>query len=313
MITGIHHVTALASTPQPNVDFYVGVLGLRLIKQTVNFDDPTVYHLYYGDGVGTPGTLMTFFPYGHILPGKRGTGETFSVTFEVPTGTLDWWHERLAVNNIPSGEEVVFGKRVVWGLDPDGLRVEFEEYSDETAFSAWEGSPVPADKAIRTIRRVTLTPNDPMGERSTESLISKTMEFRTGDSEGGRTRYYAGSSEIDIVRGLFSHRFQSSAGTIHHVAFRNIDDASQAEWRQKIVDAGYNITPFIDRDYFHSLYFREPGGVLFELATDAPGFAIDEDIEHLGERLQLPEQYEHKREYLQSVLAPIKVPNGVNA
>jgi glyoxalase family protein len=304
MITGIHHVTAIASTPQPNVDFYVGVLGLRLIKKTVNFDDPGTYHLYYGDGIGTPGTLMTFFPYGHILPGKRGTGETASVTFQVPVGSLNWWKDRLT--STEHGEEVVFGQQVLWALDPDGLRVEFEEAEILTDFTHWEDAPVPRDKAIRTISRVTLAPHT--NQNASEELFENHLGFQPHSTEGSYTRFRVGESWVDVYRDSTMPKAQSSAGTIHHVAFRNRNDAEQEQWLQKLVQAGRNTSPIMDRNYFHSIYFREPGGILFELATDGPGFLIDEPLETLGEHLQLPPQYEPKREDLHSILPKLVMP-----
>jgi glyoxalase family protein len=303
MITGIHHVTALASTPQANVDFYVGVLGLRLIKKTVNFDDPGTYHLYYGDGIGSPGTLMTFFPYGHILPGKRGTGETASVTFQVPSGSLDWWCERLATAGHETGEEQIFGNRVIWGLDPDGLRVEFEEADTLADFTYWENSDVPLERAIRTISRVTLTPNP----GQTEEFVASLLGFQKLGSQDERTRFVVGDSFVDIVDSTMP-RAQSSAGTIHHVAFRNPNDEQQEEWLKKLVAAGRNASPVMDRNYFNSIYFREPGGVLFEFATDGPGFSVDEPLDALGEQLMLPVQYESKREQLLAILPELRLP-----
>lgn len=311
MVLGIHHVTAISGDAQENVDFYVGVLGLRLVKKTVNFDDPSVYHLYYGDGIGRPGTLMTTFPYGHILPGKRGRGETASITFEVPVGSLDFWATRLAVEAKASGEEVIFGKRVVWAHDPDGLRVEFEEVEVPTEFSVWEGSPVPAEHAIRAIRRVTLLPMDGPGIGefpTTEDAITGMLGFERMDSEGNRERFKVGVSEVDVLRDPSLPRHQSSAGTVHHVAFRNADDEVHEDWLKRLLSSGFHVSPIMERNYFRSIYFREPGGVLFEFATDAPGMMIDEPEATLGEALMLPAQYEHKRAYLNSVLADLRVP-----
>ncbi|MBI1332608.1 MAG: ring-cleaving dioxygenase [Armatimonadetes bacterium] len=313
MILGIHHVTAIASHPQPNVDFYVGVLGLRLVKQTVNFDDPGVYHLYYGDGVGSPGTLLTFFPYGDILPGKRGRGETISMMFEVPPGSLDWWCTHLSVQNIPNGIETIFGRQVVWALDHDGMRVELEEADGPTEVVEWKGSIVPTDKAIRRIKRLTLAPNDFAGIgdfRTTEDALTGMFEAEKIGREGTRTRYRLGDSEVDVYREEGMPRAQNSAGTVHHVAFRNASPEIQEQWLMKLMKAGFHTSPVTERDYFKSIYFREPGGVLFEFATDGPGFQIDEDEPTLGTHLKLPSRYEPLRPQLQVVLPKLNLEFG---
>jgi len=339
VILGIHHVTAIAEDAQKNVDFYVKVLGLRMIKKTVNFDDPGVYHLYYGDGVGTPGTLMTFFVYRQIRQGVRGQGETVSVTFEVPVGSLDRWRERLARLGVTFGEEEIFGKRVVWALDPDGLRIELEQVAESTKMDVWSGSTVPAEDAIRTIRRVTVAPfqvsdgNQPV--RRSEELFTELFgwesiardsheseargsgfreRFRAGVSEvdesetrgsGFRERFRAGVSEVDVLRDPSLGRRLNSAGTIHHIAFRNADSESQEAWLATLLRNGVHATPVQERNYFRSIYFREPGGVLFEFATDGPGFLIDETYETLGQNLMLPPQVEDLREQLNEVLQEI--------
>jgi glyoxalase family protein len=314
MVLGIHHVTALASHPQPNVDFYVGQLGLRLVKQTVNFDDPGTYHLYYGDGIGTPGTLLTFFPYGNIQKGKRGKGETASITFEVPTNSLDWWIERLSIENIPNGEETLFGHRVVWALDPDGMRVEFEESEVPTSYHPWSGSTTPADKAIRSIKRVTLAPNDHGGIReyaTTEDALTRLFDAKSITTEGQRQRFQLGDAQVDVLRDESLPRAQSSAGTVHHVAFRNATPEIQLEWLGTLREKGFNASPVMDREYFESIYFREPGGVLFEFATDGPGFLINEPEETLGTELRLPPQYESKKSQLEAILPKVNLNFGV--
>ena len=311
MVLGIHHVTAISGDPQQNVDFYVGVLGLRLVKQTVNFDDPTVYHLYYGDGIGRPGTLMTTFPYGHILPGKRGRGETASVTFEVPVGSLDFWATRLGVEATLSGEEVIFGKRVVWAHDPDGLRIELEEVETPTEFTVWEGSPVPPEHAIRAILRVSLMParGRSIGEfESTEQALSGMFNFELIADEGNRSRFKAGVSEVDVIEAPDEPLARNSAGTVHHIAFRNANHEVHEQWLLDLNRRGFHTSPIMERDYFRSIYFREPGGVLFEFATDQPGMMIDEPVEHLGETLQLPQMHAHRREHLEAVLPKLRIP-----
>lgn len=311
MVLGIHHVTAVSGDPQQNVDFYVGILGLRLVKQTVNFDDPTVYHLYYGDGIGRPGTLMTTFPYGHILPGKRGRGETASITFEVPVGSLDYWATRLGIEAQTSGEETIFGKRVIFAHDPDGLRVELEEVETPTDFTLWPDSAVPAEYAIRSIRRVSLMPvrGRSIGEfETTEAALSGMFSFKQIGEEGNRKRFQAGVSEVDVIEAPEEPLARNSAGTVHHIAFRNQDDEVHEKWLLDLNRSGFHTSSIMERDYFRSIYFREPGGVLFEFATDQPGMMIDESVEHLGEALQLPQMHAHRRKQLESVLPKLRIP-----
>ncbi len=313
MINGIHHVTALSSTPQKNVDFYSGVLGLRLVKQTVNFDDPGVYHLYYGDGLGSPGTIITFFPYGRILPGQHGTGETHSVAFSVPQGSLDDWKTRLEQNEVGRVEESVrFGSRTLTIKDPDGMIIDLtEEPVENRPAIDWPEAPLEPSMAIRRIIGVTLAPggHGPIGEfTTTEDALERMLGFVKVGEEDNRTRYQTGESFVDVVRDPLMPPMRSSAGTIHHVAFRNPDDASQQEWQLKLVAAGFRVSPVMDRNYFHSIYFREPGGVLFEFATDAPGFDADEPRETLGESLKLPAQYESRRSMLEKTLEPLTLP-----
>ncbi|MDH4387575.1 MAG: VOC family protein [Fimbriimonas sp.] len=311
MVLGIHHVTAISGDPQQNVDFYVGVLGLRLVKQTVNFDDPTVYHLYYGDGIGRPGTLMTTFPYGHILPGKRGRGETASITFEVPVGSLDYWATRLRIEVKASGEETIFGKRVVWAHDPDGLRIELEEVETPTNFTLWPDSAVPAEYAIRSIRRVSLMPvrGRSIGEfETTEAALSGMFSFTQIGEEGSRKRFQAGVSEVDVIEAPEEPLARNSAGTVHHIAFRNKDNEVHEKWLLDLNRSGFHTSPIMERDYFRSIYFREPGGVLFEFATDQPGMMKDESEEHLGEALQLPQMHAHRKAHLESVLPKLRIP-----
>lgn len=298
-------MTAIASHPQPNVDFYVGIMGLRLVKQTVNFDDPGVYHLYYGDGIGSPGTLLTFFPYGDIMPGKRGKGETISLTFEVPKGSLDWWCEHLSLHDVPNGIETIFGKQVVWALDHDKMRVELEEAEQDSDLIEWKDAVIPTDKAIRRIKRITLAPNDfsGIGEfRTTEDALTGMFNAVESGKEGNRIRYQLGNSEVDVYREEGMPRAQNSAGTVHHVAFSNADQEVQEEWLMKLMNAGFHCSPVTERDYFKSIYFREPGGVLFEFATLGPGFQIDEDEATLGTHLKLPSRYEPLRTQLGAIL-----------
>ncbi len=303
-------MTAIASHPQPNVDFYVGVLGLRLVKQTVNFDDPGVYHLYYGDGIGSPGTLLTFFPYGDIMPGKRGKGETMSMTFEVPKGSLDWWCTHLSLHDVPNGIETIFGKQVVWALDHDKMRIELEEAEQESELIEWKDAVIPTNKAIRRIKRITLAPNDfsGIGEfRTTEEALAGMFEAVEIGQDGNRTRYQLGDSEVDVYREEGMPRAQNSAGTVHHVAFSNANQDVQEEWLMKLMKAGFHCSPVTERDYFKSIYFREPGGVLFEFATLGPGFQIDEEEATLGTHLKLPSRYEPLRTQLDGILPKLNL------
>jgi len=311
MVLGIHHVTAISGDPQQNVDFYVGVLGLRLVKQTVNFDDPTVYHLYYGDGIGRPGTLMTTFPYGNILPGKRGRGETAAITFEVPAGSLDFWATRLGIEVSHSGEEVIFDKRVVWALDPDGLRVEFEEVETPTEYTEWTQSSVPTQFAICAIRRISLMParGRSIGSfDSTEAALTGMLGFELTREEGNRKRFKVGVSEVDVIDAPEEPMARNSAGTVHHVAFRNENEEVHEKWLMDLNRSGFHTSPIMDRDYFRSIYFREPGGILFEFATDQPGMLIDETAEHLGEALRVPKMHVHRQDHLERVLPKLNIP-----
>lgn len=308
-LTGIHHVTAIASDPQKNLDFYAGVLGLRLVKQTVNFDDPGSYHFYYGDGVGSPGTLLTFFAWPGGRRGRRGLGQATAAALSVGTGSLDFWRERLGQHGAAVDEaETRFGEPVLPFYDPDGLRLELVPTAGDTR-PGWPDGLVPAVHAIRGVHAVTLP------ERSldwTAALMGGTLGFRSVQTEGDWTRYALG----DGVSGTFADVLaapglspgQISVGSIHHVAWRTPDDARQEAWLHQISDLGLGISPVMDRDYFHSIYFREPGGILFEIATDPPGFTTDEALAALGARLQLPTQYEAKRSEIEAHLPPIWVP-----
>lgn len=315
MINGIHHVTALASEPKLNFDFYTKVLGLRLVKKTVNFDDPTVYHLYYGDGVGSPGTIITFFPYGHILPGKRGRGESESVTFAVPTGSLDLWVSHLGdhgVNLLP--ERVLFGQRVVSFLDPDHMTIELEESDAIEQQVGWGGAPLASTMAIQRILRVSLVPDslpNPGKYPTTAGTLTELLEFKLVGTEDGVSRFASGNSLVDVVERPEMARMRSSAGTIHHVAFKTPNDDDQKLWLERVTSAGYHASPIMDRTYFHSIYFREPGGVLFEIATDNPGFDFDESVENLGTVLHLPPQFESRRAEIVGHLLPLSQESNI--
>ena len=307
--SGIHHVTAISGEPQRNVDFYVGLLGLRLVKKTVNFDDPGTYHLYYGDGAGSPGSIMTFFPWAGAPNGRVGAGQLTVTSFSFPASSLGYWTERLVEGGVRFEKpEDRFGETVLRFPDPDGLRLELVAAADD-AREGWVGGTVPAEHAVRGFHHVTLLSSDPAG---TAELMTGTLGFRqTGEAEG-RTRFEAGEggpgNTVDVANGSGFPRGTMGVGTVHHVAFRVPDEEAQLELRERVAALGYNVTPVLDRNYFRSIYFREPGGVLFEIATDPPGFAADEDREHLGESLKLPPWLEPRREELEGMLPSLRVP-----
>ncbi len=311
-LTGLHHVTAIASDPQQNVDFYAGVLGLRLVKQTVNFDDPQSYHLYYGDGVGSPGTLLTFFAWPHGQRGRAGLGQVTAASLAIGPHSLDFWRERLASRGVALlGPETRFGDLVLGFQDPDGMRLELVPTAED-ARPGWAEGPVPAEHAIKGVHAVTLP------ERNTEqtaALLKEALGFRlVATEEAGSSvamRYVLGENPAAFADVLFAPNLASgqiAVGTIHHVAWRTPDDAQQGAWLQDLSRRGYGVSSVMDRDYFHSIYFREPGGILFEIATDSPGFAVDESLESLGESLQLPSQYAPMRAQIMALLPPIRVP-----
>jgi glyoxalase family protein len=307
--SGIHHVTAIAGEPQRNVDFYVGVLGLRMVKKTVNFDDPGTYHLYYGDGAGNPGSIMTFFPWAGAPQGRIGAGQLTVTSFSTPATSLGYWTKRLVEGGVRFEKpEDRFGDTVLRFPDPDGLRLELVAATDEDR-DGWAGGAAPAEHAFRGFHHVTLAVADPP---RTEQLLTETLGFRQTREAEGRTRYEAGEggpgNTVDVADGTGFPRGRMGVGTVHHVAFRVPDDETQLAMREKVAALGYDVTPVLDRNYFRSIYFREPGGVLFEIATDPPGFAVDEDPEHLGEDLKLPPWLEPQRERLEEVLPPLRVP-----
>jgi glyoxalase family protein len=317
-IPGIHHVTAIAGDPQANIDFYAGVLGLRLVKLTVNFDDPTTYHLYYGDGQGHPGTILTFFPWPNGMRGRIGTGQVTVTSFAVPEGSLDFWHKHLDQHRIDcKHERSAFGEETLALSDPDGMQVELVSSSNADPARAWMHGPVPPEFAIHGFYHVTLAEE---GYERTAVLLTKTMGFRLAESNGNRFRYTTASDSgsqagtmVDVVCTPAGRPGRVAVGTVHHVAWRAYTDEEQSEWRNVLSSGQYNVTPIIDRKYFHSIYFREPGGVLFEIATDPPGFAIDEPVEELGSRLVLPAWLEPHRVELERVLPTLRLPKREGA
>ncbi|MEX2154664.1 MAG: VOC family protein [Gemmatimonadaceae bacterium] len=311
-VTGIHHVTAIAGDPQRNLDFYVGLLGLRLVKRTVNFDDPHTYHFYFGDDVGNPGSIMTFFPWPHARRGRQGTGQVAVTSFAVLPNALGFWVERLVQHGVKykGPAKRADGEQVLAFTDHDHLMLEIVAHAGAEARSAWHEAPgISRDHAIRSFHSVTLWQED---GNATERVLVDTLGFKPVTTIGATRRYAAGDGgvgtivDVRAVGGFVSG--QPGGGTVHHVAFRVDDDRTQLSVRSQVAQAGYEPTPVIDRDYFHSVYFREPGGVLFEIATDPPGFTIDEPADRLGQRLMLPKQYEPHRDEIESVLPPIHLP-----
>lgn len=318
-ISGIHHVTAITADAQRNVDFYCGVLGLRLVKRTVNFDDPRSYHLYFGDEIGRPGTILTFFAWPGVPRGRIGPPQVSSTAFAVPEGALGYWLARLrefAVDAAPPIERL--GEPVVTFVDPDGMALELVATGDLRG-TPWTEGPVPAEFAIRGFHGVTISEEG--YERTAETLTSL-MGFTPQGEEGNRFRYRAGvpsgpdrgfAATVDLLCAPDARHGLMGAGIVHHVAFRAVDETQQAEWRRRIVDAGLNVSPVMDRKYFRSIYYREPGGVLFEIATDAPGFALDEPTRELGARLMLPTPFEARRAELEAHLPTLRLSRGHDA
>lgn len=313
-IEGLHHVTAITGDPQTNIDFYTGVLGLRLVKLTVNFDDPNSYHLYYGDAMGRPGTILTFFAWPGAFGGRVGTSQITATAFSVPPGSLDYWTNRLADAGIDTeGPFDRFHDKVLRFADVDNLQLELIEPARADTRQPWqEGtvSPKP-EQAIRGLHSVTISQEH---YEATAGLLTEAMGLRRGSNEAGRFRYETAAggagATVDVLNVPGTLAGAMGVGVVHHVAWRTPDDDEQAAWRVKLMRAGTSVTPVRDRVYFHSIYFREAGGVLFEIATDAPGFAIDEPPEHLGSRLQLPPWLESLRPQLEHVLPPLRLPSG---
>lgn len=302
---GIHHITAIVGQPQENVDFYAGILGLRLVKQTVNFDDPGTYHFYFGDEEGTPGTLITFFPWAGAKNGVIGDGQVGVTSYAIPKGTMDFWERRLQKFEIPFTKQERFGEPVLTLKDPHGLNLELEE-REEGNSNTWSFGGVTPDVAIKGFARATLYSSRP---EQTREMLEHLMGFEKVDEEEDYIRF---RSSADIgntvdVKQTRGKRGQMGAGTVHHIAFRAKDDADQLEWKSHLSINGYMVTPVQDRNYFNSIYFREHGDILFEIATDPPGFAMDESKEELGSNLKLPEQYESHREKIEKMLLPFEV------
>jgi len=312
-ILGIHHITAIAGDPQTNIDFYTNVLGLRLVKLTVNFDDPGTYHLYYGDGVGNPGTILTFFPWPDAPKGRRGAGQVTDTAFAIPETGIDFWASRLTARRIAfKGPFNRFNEPVIAFSDPDGLALELVGAKAARDDRAYQAGPVPLEFAVRGFHSATLPEANPV---ETAALLTNTMGLRLIGEDGGRFRYGVDSGEsaalVDVVPASQSGRIL--AGTVHHVAWRTPDDQQQLNWLDALTRLRYGVSPVKDRTYFRSIYFREPGGILFEIATDPPGFAVDEAPEELGTKLVLPPWLEPERAKLQAVLPPVRLPSPQEA
>ncbi|HYF38181.1 MAG TPA: ring-cleaving dioxygenase [Gemmatimonadales bacterium] len=309
---GIHHVTAIAGDPQRNLDFYAGVLGLRLVKLTVNFDDPGSYHLYYGDEVGRPGTILTFFPWPHGMRGRQGAGQITTIALAIPPGALGFWIERLISQGITyRGPTRRFDEQVLAFSDPDGLPLELVATAAALAQEPWSDGPVSPEQAIRGVHGATIWED---GEAGTGTFLNQVLGMASVGEDEGLSRYAAEGSGpglvVDLRRAGGFWRGTGGVGTVHHLAFRAAGDEEQLAKRSEIESRGFDITPVIDRQYFHSVYFREPGGVLFEIATDGPGFAIDEAVSELGSHLKLPPMYEPNRGRIELALPPLRLPHA---
>ena len=308
-IPGIHHVTCITGDVQKCVDFYVGVLGLRFVKKSINQDLPDTYHIYFGDYVGSPGTAMTFFGWPTWPNQRTGTGQVTTVAFQVPAGSLDFWSSRLNKLGVDHGPVTRFDADALVLRDADGIEIELVAQAANDRWVPWPDAPVGEDHAIRGFHSVTLTLAD---TAATFDLLTTAMGFRVAAQEGGRTRFETGAggphSIVDVVESPEGPAGEESIGTVHHVAWRTPDAGAQVAWRDLLTAARRNVTAVIDRWYFKSIYFREPGGVLFEIATDGPGFSVDEPLERLGSTLSLPPWFQVRRERLDEILPPIVVP-----
>ncbi|MGG0717264.1 ring-cleaving dioxygenase [Robertmurraya massiliosenegalensis] len=302
---GIHHITAIVGHPQENVDFYAGVLGLRLVKQTVNFDDPGTYHFYFGDEEGKPGTIITFFPWAGARQGVIGDGQVGVTTYVVPTGSLEFWKKRLEKFDVPFTMVERFGEQYVRFDDPHGLRLEIVE-RDAGEKNTWSFGGITPEVAIKGFGGATLFSTQP---KKTGELLEKQMGFELVGEEGDMVRYQSPADIGNIIdlKMTSNGRGQMGVGTVHHIAMRATDDADQLIWQERLSLNGYGVTPVQDRNYFNSIYFREHGEILFEIATDLPGFALDEAHDKLGEKLMLPERYEKFRGQIERGLIPFEV------
>lgn len=308
-VHGIHHITAISGSAQKNFDFYTSVLGLRFIKKTINFDDPNTYHFYFGNYEGTPGTILTFFPWGDAAPkGTKGTGQISAISFSVSSASLPFWEERLNQLDIDyTGPYKRFDDDVILIYDHDGFELELIGSKDETR-EGWSNGEIPEEHSIRGFHSALFSE---VTNEHTEELLVKHLAFRKIKEDKNRTRYESGSggpgTYVDILELPNGSKGRMGAGIVHHIAYRIKDDESQLELRRYLMKHGYAVSEVRDRNYFHSIYFYEPGGILFEGATDPPGFTLDEPLEELGTHLMLPEWLEKNRNEIENVLPKILI------
>lgn len=305
--TGIHHLTAVAGDPRTNLDFYAGLLGLRLVKKTVNLDDPSAYHLYYGDATGSPGSIVTFFYWpGHDARGRVGSGQNTAIVFSAPADSLDFWQQRLTAAGVAAARRERFGETVLAFADPDGIPVKLVAVAED-ARTGWTTPEISADNALRGLHTAELTVRS---AAKTETLITGVMGYRLRRRDGDRARYEAASGGgsghyIDLFAAPSAAPGIGGAGTIHHIAWSVPDNTAQLRLQTELRSGGHAVSDVRDRHYFHSIYHREPGGILFEIATATPGFTIDEPAEALGSALKLPAQFEPARPQIESLLPPL--------
>ncbi len=308
----IHHITAIAGDPDRNLRFYARTLGLRLVKLTVNYDDPATYHFYFGDELGRPGTILTFFPWPDGSPGRLGTGLVAAVGFAIPPGSLGFWIERLLAQGVRyQGPTRRFEEPVLAFADPDGLALELIATERALEMPGWADGPVPPEHAIRALHGATIWED---GDSGAAELLTAHLGFRRVAEEGSFLRLDAGDGRgamLDLRRAPGFWRGAGGVGIVHHIAFRAADAGAQLAQRTALEQAGYDVTPVLDRTYFRSVYFREPGGVLFEVATDGPGFTVDETAAELGTSLKLPARYEAVRDRVAEALPPLVLPSGL--
>ncbi len=306
-ILGLHHITAIAGDAQRNYDFYTKTLGFRLVKKTVNFDDPYTYHFYFGDEVGSPGTILTFFPWANVRQGENGAGMATEIGYSVPEGSLGFWETRFEKLNILYKISERFGEKLLAFKDPDGLQINLIESKQKDYRKGRETAQISSDVAIKGFHTVTLTLNH---IKATAAILTEVFGYKLIEQKDNLYRYQTDAVDnaaiIDLMEMPLTPRGINAGGTNHHIAFRVKDEETLMEFREKIAARGLQITGKINRDYFFSLYFREPGGVLFEIATDNPGFATDETVENLGSSLQLPEQHEPMRDKIEKVLPKLQ-------
>ncbi|MBK1785296.1 ring-cleaving dioxygenase [Prauserella cavernicola] len=312
--SGLHHVTAIGGDPQRNADFYLRTLGLRLVKTTVNFDDPGTYHLYYGDESGKPGSLLTFFPWKDAPSGRLGTGQATTTSFSVPERSLGWWKKHLEASGVTTGDIVSRdAEEVLTFRDPDGLVLALVAHQQGDPRDPWDTALVPGEHAIRGLHSVTMSVTR---EDATAGTLTEDLGLSFAEQDSNRFRFSAGEggpgATVDVLVTPDAPRGLVAAGTVHHVAWRAPDEGTQVAWREELVDRGVGVTSILDRQYFRSIYFREPGGTLLEIATDQPGFSIDEPLLELGRALKLPPWLEPDREQIEAMLPKLDLPSENN-